>query len=228
MDDPRDGDLVDTRYYEAVRPGGWAQRVLNLARRNIYADFVSTCQPTPLSTILDVGVSDVLNEGANILERMYPCRKRITAVGLGVAHDFKAAFPEVRYRQITANGRLPFEDDSFHIATSNAVLEHVGSVTRQHEFVSDLTRVARAVFITVPNRHFPVEHHTAIPLLHYWRPAFQWACKLLGKEQWSSEQNLILMSRGALSRLAGPNSRIGYTGVKLGPFSSNLFLYIQK
>jgi hypothetical protein len=228
MDDPRDGGLVDARYYEAVLPGGWAQQVLNLARRNIYADFVRTCQPTPVSTILDVGVSDVLNDGANVLERMHPSRERITAVGLGVAREFQAAFPEVRYVQISADGPLPFKDRTFDIATSNAVLEHVGSPARQHEFVSELARVARAVFITVPNRHFPVEHHTAIPLLHYWRPSFRWACKVLGKEQWSSEQNLILMSRAGLRRLSGRHSRIGYTGVRLGPFSSNLFLYVQK
>jgi len=228
MDDGRDDELVDARYYEAVPPGGWAQQVLNIARRNMYAEFMRTCQPTPASAILDVGVSDVLNDGANVLERMYPFPGRITAVGLGVAREFQAAFPEVRYRQIAADGPLPFEDDSFDMATSNAVLEHVGSVTRQRELVRELTRVARSVFVTVPNRHFPVEHHTAIPLLHYWRPAFQWACRVLGKEQWSSEQNLILMSRGALRRLSSPGSRIGYTGVQLGPFSSNLFLYIQR
>lgn len=228
MEDQRDGGLLDGRYYEAVRPDGWAQQLLNLARRNMYADFVSTCRPSPSSAILDVGVSDVLNDGANVIERMYPFRQRITAVGLGVAREFQAAFPEVRYRRIAAGEPLPFEDDSFDIAASNAVLEHVGSPAGQRDFVRELMRVARAVFITVPNRHFPVEHHTAIPVLHYWRPAFHWACNLTGRQQWAQEENLILISRAALRRLAGPGARIGYTGLRLGPFSSNLFLHIRK
>ena len=228
MEDQRDQGLLDGRYYEAVRPGGWAQRLLNVARRNIYADFVTTCRPSAATAILDVGVSDVLNDGANVLERMYPFRERITAVGLGVAREFQAAFPEVRYCQIAAGEPLPFEDDSFDIATSNAVLEHVGSVAMQREFVREMTRVARAAFITVPNRHFPVEHHTALPLLHYWRPAFRWACNLTGRQQWAKEENLILISSGALRRLAGAGARIGYTGLRLGPLSSNLFLYLRK
>ena len=37
----------------------------------------------------------------------------------------------------------------------------------------ELCRVAGRVFISVPNRYFPVEHHTAIPLLHFWDKGFE-------------------------------------------------------
>jgi hypothetical protein len=77
----------------------------------------------------------------------------------------RAAFPGMSYRQIVAGEPLPFPDNSFDIATSNAVLEHVGSVANQRGFISELTRVASRGFITVPNRFFPVEHHTGIPFL---------------------------------------------------------------
>ena len=118
-------------------------------------------------TILDVGVSDVVNDAANMMERKYPFAELITAVGLGSGEDFRAAYPQTAYKQIAANQRLPFADRQFDIATSNAVLEHVGSPAHQELFVHELIRVARKVFISVPNRYFPVEHHTAIPFLHY-------------------------------------------------------------
>ena len=35
--------------------------------------------------------------------------------------------------------------------------------------------------------YFPVEHHTAIPLLHFWKRGFELACKCLGKEAWADE-----------------------------------------
>jgi hypothetical protein len=94
-------------------------------------------------------------------------------------------------------------------------------------FVRELSRVAKKVFISVPNRYFPVEHHTAIPLLHFWRPGFELACRWLGKSEWADERNLILMSRQGLSSLApaGAVPVVGHTGIMLGGFSSNLFLF---
>jgi hypothetical protein len=79
----------------------------------------------------------------------------------------KASYPKIRYVKTRPNQRLPFEDDAFEVATSNAVLEHVGSRGNQSLFVSELRRVARRVFISVPHRSFPVEHHTALPFVHY-------------------------------------------------------------
>jgi hypothetical protein len=93
-----------------------------------------------------------------------------------------------------------------------------------------LCRVAKRVFITVPNRFFPVEHHTAIPFAHYQDGAFRFACRLTGKSEWAREDNLILMTRARLRELAAPAGRsaeIGYTGLPIGPFSSNLYLAIR-
>jgi hypothetical protein len=90
-----------------------------------------------------------------------------------------------------------------------------------------MLRVAKRIFITVPHRYFPVEHHTGIPLLHYLDASFALACRLVGKSEWSDERNLILMSRTKLVD-AWPTTdkpRIGLTGVMLGPFSSNLYAY---
>ena len=93
----------------------------------MYADFLSHTAATATDSILDVGISDVINSGANFLERLYPDRSRITACGLSSAEDFREEFPECRYVQIEPNVHLPFDDGQFDIASSNAVLEHVGS-----------------------------------------------------------------------------------------------------
>jgi hypothetical protein len=49
-----------------------------------------------------------------------------------------------------------------------------------------------------------------------------------GKQKWSQDKELILMSARHLSSLVPPGSanQVGYTGLLLGPFSSNLFLAI--
>ena len=80
----------------------------------------------------------------------------------------------------------------------------------------------------MPNRFFPVEHHTALPLLHFADATFRLACRATGKQQWADPANLILMSRRRLTQLCGaaPGRRIGHTGRRRGPFSSNLYLAI--
>ena len=218
--------VLDGRYYQVAKPGSLAERLAIIARDRIYRDFVRLSRPTPDSTILDVGVSDIITAAANMLEQKYPHSAKITAVGLGAAPQFQARFPVVTYRQIAPGEPLPFADRSFDIATSNAVLEHVGSEEAQAAFVGELVRVANCVFITVPHRFFPVEHHTAIPLLHWRDASFAMACRFLHKDEWADRTNLILMTRASLRRLCDRPTRIGVTGIRLGPFSSNLFLLI--
>jgi ubiquinone/menaquinone biosynthesis C-methylase UbiE len=222
---------VDSKFYQATPPDSLGERITVTARDRIYRDFLQHCAPRPGDSILDVGVSDVINAAANVLERCYPCPEDITAAGLGDGAEFRRMFPRIRYVQIAPRRPLPFRDRAFRFATSNAVLEHVGSRPDQEAFVRELLRVAEEVFITVPNRFFPVEHHTAIPVAHFWDGSFRAACRMLGKTEWASAENLILMSRHGLCSLAPPDSapsEIGYTGLRLGPFSSNLFLHTRR
>ena len=222
---------LDQKYYEAVAPNGVAEALLIAARENIFRDFMTRMKPFPHDRILDVGVSDIINDGANVLERKYAHQANITACGLGAGTEFQRAFPQATYVPIEPNRPLPFADNAFDIATSNAVLEHLGSFQSQQTFVRELCRVASRVFITVPNRFFPVEHHTAIPIAHYENRLFRIACWLTGKSDWSREENLILMTRKRLRRVAAPTDKsttaVGYTGLLLGPFSSNLYLALH-
>jgi len=75
-------------------------------------------------------------------------------------------------RAVQADGReLPFADRAFDLGFSNAVVEHVaGGREGQRQFVHELCRVSHRVFVTTPNRWFPLEVHTLLPFVH-WLPA---------------------------------------------------------
>ena len=135
--------------------------------------FLDLLAPGPDTTVVDVGVTDAPFGGGssdNFFEAMYPWPERITAVGNTELDRFTAAFPRVQ--AVRADGReLPFADGSFDLGFSNAVVEHVaGGRDGQRQFVHELCRVARRVFVTTPNRWFPLEVHTLLPLVH-WLPA---------------------------------------------------------
>ena len=59
----------------------------------------------------------------------------------------------------------------FDLGFSNAVVEHVaGGRDGQRLFVHELCRVADRVFVTTPNRFFPLEVHTLLPFAHWLPP----------------------------------------------------------
>jgi SAM-dependent methyltransferase len=156
--------------------GRLAATVSLRSRRRKFRLFMKHVQPTPETTVVDVGVADAPfgeaeGHGAtyNFLEAMYPWRDRITAVSVDELPHFAEAFPELR--RVRADGRdLPFADAEFDVGFSNAVVEHLGDRDSQEAFIHELCRVSKRVFVTTPNRLFPVEVHTLLPFVH-WLPA---------------------------------------------------------
>jgi SAM-dependent methyltransferase len=148
-----------------------ASRVSMRSRERKLQLFLELLRPGPETSVLDVGVTDAPFGGGstdNFFEALYPWPARVTAVGHTSLERFTAAFPAVTVVQ--AAGRdLPFGDGAFELGFSNAVVEHVGGRDDQRRFVHELCRVAKRVFVTTPNRYFPLEVHSLVPFAH-WLP----------------------------------------------------------
>jgi SAM-dependent methyltransferase len=169
------------------------------SRRRKLRLFLEELQPTPETTVLDVGVDEVGFGGAggeagcrthNFFEELYPWPERITALGLHDGVGFRAAYPHVAYVQGDACA-LPFRDGAFDIVFSNAVVEHVGGHDRQRAFVREAQRVGRRVFITTPNRWFPIEVHTGLPLVHWLPERAAHRAYDLAHRPWAKENRLL-------------------------------------
>jgi SAM-dependent methyltransferase len=166
--------------------------------------FREELRPTPETTVLDVGADELgFGEGdgcgtLNFFEERYPWPERITALGLHDGDGFRSRYPHIPYVQGDACA-LPFDDASFDIVFSNAVIEHVGGRERQRAFVSEAIRVGRRVFITTPNRRFPVELHTRLPFVHWLPDALSHPVyRATGKEIGSQVELLTRRSMAAL------------------------------
>jgi len=179
--------------------------------------------------VLDIGFNDeeYFPDIENYLEKNYPYLKNVTALGIQKPKKFIERYPEVK--AVFYDGvDFPFSDKSFDICWSNAVLEHVGDFDRQVHFVKEIARVSNKFFITTPNRLFPIEVHTKIPLLHY-LPTF-WRDRLyrfLGKE-WATNGYMYLLSRRKLEKILKAAEIPSYEIVAnyFGPFIMD-FVIIQ-
>jgi SAM-dependent methyltransferase len=217
---------VDAIYYRDAGRLAAARGISARARAAMYSLFLRELNPTADTTILDLGVSDEEGPETNMLEKQYPWRDKITCVGLGDGARILESYPGVSYVRIARNEPLPFKERAFDLAWCNAVLEHVGGDEDRAVFVREILRVSCSVFITVPNRWFPIEHHTGIPLLHWSKPLFRAALRNTRLNYWSNPVNLEFLSKRVL-RSEWPATRpaiLYYTGLYLGPFSSNLAL----
>lgn len=64
---------------------------------------------------------------------------------------------------------LSAQDNSFDIAYSNSVIEHVGDWESQKAFAHEVRRVARRYYVQTPSRGFFIEPHF-IGLFLHWFP----------------------------------------------------------
>jgi len=169
------------------------------SRRRKLRLFLDEIRPDPGTTVLDVGVDEVGFGAAggeagcgthNFFEEHYPWPQRITALGLLDGAGFRARYPLVDYVQGDACA-LPFPDGAFDVVHSNAVIEHVGGEERQRAFVAEALRVGRQVFLTTPNRWFPVDVHTKLPLVHWLPEAAAGRAYDLAGKGWAKENRLL-------------------------------------
>jgi SAM-dependent methyltransferase len=218
-------------YLDAVN-ATFLGRLARKARADLYAAFTRELAPGPSTTILDVGVSVVEDDPAvsNLLERLHPWPGQITMLGLHEGAFLEERYPGSRYVRYQAGAPFPFPDQAFDVCYCNAVLEHVGDPVQRRAFLRELVRVGRRVYLTTPNRWYPVDFHKMLPLLH-WLPQ-TWYRRLLGlagDDFYSRRENLDLLSRSDLIRLLTeldvPFRILGYRF--LGPVSNWLVVLGQ-
>ncbi len=172
----------------AYKISGWNRR----RKWNLFMEYM---KPASETQILDVGFNNIeYSETDNFIEKHHSYPKNITALGIGEADKFRKKYPDVK--AVVYDGKVfPFTDKEFDLCWSNAVVEHVGTRNDQRFFLKEISRVSDAFFITTPNRFFPIEVHTRVPLLHILLPKkwFDGILRVIGKS-WATGSYMRLLS----------------------------------
>ena len=173
------------------------------ARNKMYRTFIEEMHPDENDEILDLGTTpDTKLRDSNFFEKEYPYKSKLSIASI---EDCSNLVDEYHLKQFKFNypkRPLPFEDKEFDVLFSSAVLEHVGTREDQIFFLKECMRVSHRIFLTTPNRYFPLEMHTFIPFLHWlpW-PIFQKIVKKIKGEFWADINNLNLLSKRDLEEM---------------------------
>ncbi len=101
-------------------------------------------------TVLDVGVSSESKIGTlarNYFLKNYPYDSRYyTGLGVQDLSQMTTLFPGKQFIQYPG-GKFLFEDNEFDWVFSNVVIEHVGDDEAQVQFINEMLRVAKNVFL---------------------------------------------------------------------------------
>jgi len=218
--------------YSSGKAKSWRDKAETSARMRIYHALESAVPLNECTSVIDVGVTaDDKKDSSNFFEKLFPHPERITALSDQDASWMESTWPGLKFVQGNALN-IPFEDNTFDLVFSNAVIEHVGSRQNQTAFIKECVRISKKyVFITTPNKYYPIELHTALPLIH-WLPPNVYRRILSGLNQsfFANEDNLNLLSKEDLSKIMVGINDVRYTlgNIRFLGFKSNILLTIIK
>lgn len=195
------------------------------ARKKMYSAFEQSCRPKETDEVLDLGVTpDVELEDSNFFEKLYPYKSKLTVASIEDCEFLVGQYGLKEFVQNQPKQPLPFADGAFDILFCSAVLEHVGTRDDQRFFLEECLRVSKKIFLTTPNRYFPIEMHTFLPFLH-WLPwnVFQKIAGRLKGEFWADINNLNLVSKKDIRNMFGEDF-FSVSYIKTFGWNSNLMI----
>lgn len=142
------------------------QPIFKLWRKKRFELFLAKIQPQKSDALLDVG-------GYPQFWLKYPQTvSRIDILNLHLQGGWHPEnYPDYSFRRVIGDGcAMQFPDQSYDIAFSNSVIEHLSTLDRQRAFASEILRVGKRVWVQTPAYECPIEPHFLTPFIH-WLPS---------------------------------------------------------
>jgi ubiquinone/menaquinone biosynthesis C-methylase UbiE len=200
-------------------------------RINIFNIFLENVKFNKNSKILDVGTTPILEPHENIIFYQYKWKNNITGFSNQDCNILKKKFKTNKFIKGDAKN-INLKKNKFDISFCSATIEHVGSYKNQKKLISELYRISRNyVFLTTPNRSFPIDFHTKLPIIHLLpKKIHRKILKFFKLNYFASEKNLNLLFSKDIARICSDLKIIDYKIVynKFIFLKSNIILIIKK
>jgi|TARA_B100000767_G_scaffold100088_1_gene96096 hypothetical protein len=180
---------------------------------------------------LDIGTtSDDKNASSNIIIKNIKNIDKFKCISDQMVNSdfFNKKLKKSITEEFSENELYEFSSD---LVISNATIEHVGGELKQKKMIENIIKLTKKIFIiTTPNRFYPIELHTKIPLIHWFpKSTYRKILKFLGLSFYANEENLNLLSADELKKMLN-NQKITYEikFLKLFFLKSNIIIIGKK
>ena len=191
----------------------------------------NTIKDLQIHDALDIGTtSDDKNASSNIVIKNIKNIEKFKCISDQIVNSdfFHKSLNKSITEKFSENELYDFSSD---LVVSNATIEHVGNTLNQKKMLENIIKLTKKIFIlTTPNRFYPIELHTKIPLIHWFpKSIYRKILKILGLSFYANEENLNLLSVNELKKMLD-NHKITYEikFLKLLFFKSNIIIVGRK
>ena len=219
----------DTIY--AINHYNFFDKIVLRKRLEISNIINNTIKDLQIHDALDIGTtSDDKNASSNIVIKNIKNIDEFKCISDQIVNSdfFNKKLKKSITEEFSENELYDFSSD---LVVSNATIEHVGNTLNQKKMLENVIKLTKKIFvITTPNKFYPIELHTKIPLIH-WLPKsiYRKILKFLGLCFYANEENLNLLSVNELKKMLD-NYKIEYEirFIKLFFFKSNIIIIGKK
>ena len=201
-------------------------------REKIHNIFLNNVEYTDQKSLLDIGTTPSLEPHNNIILEKTSQNNNVSCLSNQDCSVLKNKFKNIKDFFIRDGKNTNLPSENYDIVYSSAVIEHVGSLEEQIKFVKECSRLSKnEVFITTPNKFFPIEFHTKIPFLHLLpNKIYRKILNFFGLGFFSLEENLNLLSKKDLVYICENLNIKNYfiLEYKIWFMTSNFILIIKK
>ena len=219
----------DTIY--AINHYNFIDKIVLRKRLEISNIINNTIKDLQIHDALDIGTtSDDKNASSNIVIKNIKNIDKFKSISDQIVNSdfFHKSLNKSITEEFLENELYDFSSD---LVVSNATIEHVGNTLNQKKMLENIIKLTKKIFvITTPNKFYPIELHTKIPLIHWFpKSIYQKILKFLGLSFYANEENLNLLTVDELKKILN-SQKIAYEikFLKLFFFKSNIIIIGKK
>ena len=123
---------------------------------------------------------------------------QVDCVNMDEHHASDSGYDRINFIKGDACALDGIADQSYDIAFSNSVIEHVGGWSNMLRMAGEVRRVARRYIVQTPYYWFPIEPHMRTPLMHWLPESLAYRIVMRRKCGFYDKQDTVLGAMGVI------------------------------
>ena len=196
-------------------------KIIEKKRLEIFNIITKKISDNSIQSILDIGTTEENKlKSSNFFVKKFEhikIKKSITNQDINNGN-----FSNILKKSITQNfTQNEIEEFKSDLVISSATIEHVGNRDSQIKMIENIISLSnKFFFITTPNRSFPIDFHTKIPLIHMLPKNYhRKILKILSLKEYALEENLNLLNIKEINKII---EHLDYKGFDIEIFNIKL------